>query len=184
MYTYVYIWYILQYNSSLITGNTIQHYAELHNVIEAIHRVLLVAARRQQMEWSASQLMLPFCLLKWRSCNFMRQFRMLITQKVNRHLGFPLYYIILHIFYYFYLRFIWFFSRSPFLCFFFFYYYYYYGVWSELFNWRWIYALARSYYICASVNSSRGEGKKGYCCGCLRSISHHPRGGGPMGCHI
>lgn len=25
---------------------------------------------------------------------------------------------------------------------------------------------------------------QGYCCGCLRSISHHPRGGGPMGCHI
>lgn len=34
----------------------------------------------------------PFCLLKCRSCNFMRQFRMLITQKVNRHLGFPLCY--------------------------------------------------------------------------------------------
>lgn len=96
----------------------------------------------------------PFCLLKCRSCNFMRQFRMLITQKVNRHLGFPLCYATYFLLFLLAFHLIFLLALpSPF-----FFFYYYYGVWSELFNWRWIYALARSYYICASVNSGSERG--------------------------
>lgn len=94
-------------------------------------------------------------------CNFMRQFRMLITLRKwivtwASLLG------IFFFFYYFYLRFF------LFLLFILLLLWGVYGMVRAFSNWRWIYALARSYYICASVHSGRRKRKRG------RGSTHFP----------